>query len=77
MTPPDTLPKTPPNTLPRKNESMEQDVKEKGRLDGLTMKNWVECQVECQVESKVESQGMTPPTESPLFTGVLNNWAEC
>ena len=56
---------------------MEQDVKEKGRLDGLTMKNWVECQVECQVESKVESQGMTPPSESPLFTGVLNNWAEC
>ena len=60
---------------------MEQDVKEKGRLDGLTMKNWVECQVECQVESKVESkvesQGMTPPTESPLFTGVLKNWVEC
>ena len=41
------------------------------------VEGWVECQVELKVESRVECQGMTLPTESPLFTGVLCNWVEC
>ena len=41
------------------------------------VEGWVECQVELKVESRVECQGMTPPSEYPLFTGVLYNRVEC
>ena len=44
---------------------------------GSVLESRVECQVELKVECWVECQGMTLPTESPLFTGVLDNWVEC